>query len=204
MKKIVQKFIPATLVLLATHFILPGMVPAQEDEKAPDQIEKVIEQRPPGWDQGVKQGWGESDVPPGLRRKAEELRRLRKENPEEYRRLVHKRKEHLRKRLQRLRREDPEKFENIMSKRRERISNRLERMRDENPERFKEIISKRRELLHQRLERIKKDDPQRYERIMKRRELRRDADFKGLREKPNRHMKPSGRSHGQKKHGGRK
>lgn len=204
MKKIVQKFIPAALVLLAAHFVMPGTVLAQEDDTVPDPIEKVIEQRPPGWDQGVKEGWGEWDVPPGLRGKAEELRRLRKENPEKYQQLVKKRKQNLGKRLRKLRREDPEKFKEIIGKRRERIKDRLERLRREDPEQFKEIISKRRGLLRERLERIKKEDPQRYERIMKRKETRRATSFKGPRERPNRHMKPSGSVHRRNNHGGRR
>ncbi len=202
MNKIVKKFIMVTLIAPAAHFVLSGTVPAQEGDTVPDPIEKVIEQRPPGWDQGVKQGWGEWDVPPGLRGKAEELRRLRKENPEKYQQLVKKRKQNLGKRLRKLRREDPEKFKEVINKRRERTRNRLERLRREDPERFKEIISNRKERLRERLERIKKEDPQRYERIMKRREARRAENFKGPRERPNRHMKPSGGVHRRNNHGG--
>ena len=203
MKELVKKVVIVTLMALAVHFAPAGTVLAQEGGEAPDPIEKVIEQRPPGWDQGIKEGWDERDMPPGLRRKAGELRRLRKENPEEYQQLVKKRKQNLRKRLHKLRREDPEKFKEVVNNRRERVRNRLERLRREDPERFKETISQRKKLLRERLERIKKEDPERYERIMKRREEC-EAFKGGTKARPNRSMRPSGSGYRQKNHGGRR
>lgn len=170
MKKIGKKFIIAIVMVMAAYFVHPGTVPAQDSNEVPDSIEQSSKQTPPGWDRGLKKGWDDMDVPPGLREKVEQLRRLREENPEKYQEVVKKRREVLRERLRKLRREDPERFKEIVNKRRERIKNRLERLRREDPERFKEMVEKRKTMLNQRLERIKRENPERFERIMKRRE----------------------------------
>ena len=116
--------------------------------------ERYREDPPRGWEKGKKEGWQGGDLPPGLGKKHEELERLRKEDPEKFRKILAAHKQEMEKRLEALKKTDPEKYERIM---REKKEHRFEDVRDrrEDVRDRREDIRDRREDIRDRREDIK-------------------------------------------------
>ena len=81
--------------------------------------EKYKEGPPAVWEKGKKEGWQGRDLPPGLGKKHEELEKLRKEDPEKFRKILAAHKQEMEKRLEALKKTDPERYERIMQERKE-------------------------------------------------------------------------------------
>jgi len=129
--------------------------------------EKYKEGPPAGWEKGKKEGWQGRDLPPGLGKKHEELEKLRKEDPEKFRKILAAHKQEMEKRLEELKRVDPEKYEKIIKEKKKHEE--LEKLRKEDPEKFRKILAAHKQEMEKRLEALKKTDPERYERIMQER-----------------------------------
>ena len=100
---------------------------------------------------------------PDRQAKIEALKKLKAENPEEFKRVVKERKEKLKAKLEELKAKDPEKYKEVTQRMRERRREHLEKLREENPEKFREIMQKKAE----RLKELKEKDPARYAEFMK-------------------------------------
>ena len=155
------------LVLFEPAEAAKGGRSSERGKKADTQKDKGVSDdfTPPGWEKGGKKGWGEGDIPPGLRRK--QLEEVRRKNPEKFDQIM-------RKRLRQLKKDNPKRHKQIMKRRRQARERRkyLQRLRKEDPEKFRQVT-------RERLRRLKKENPKKYKQIMKRRRARKRERPKG-------------------------
>ena len=103
----------------------------------------------------------------------ERLQRLKKENPEEFRRVVQERREKLQERLAYLKEHDPEAYKRTMAELAKRRMNRLMELKKNNPEEYKRVMAQQKERMEQRREELRKKDPKAYQELMERQMVRR-------------------------------
>lgn len=89
-------------------------------------------------------------------------KQLKEENPEEFRRLIQERKQHLKERLQDLKEKDPEKFEEVKKRMFEHRKEYLQNLRRENPDKYQEVVRRR----WQKLDEFKTQNPERFKEFM--------------------------------------
>lgn len=115
----------------------------------------------------VKQGERQGPVK-GLSKKwsKEELLKLKKDNPAEFRKIVQEHQEQIKQRLKSLKQNNPQRYSKLMQLiRRARIAN-LQKLRKEDPEKFKQTVGDYRAKVMERLQNLKTEDPRKYEHIM--------------------------------------
>lgn len=192
MRKITVKLIELIVIAEVIGFSLPYHAFAQAKEAVglgqevrPPMAGEA--ERPPGWDEGEKVGWGDEEVPPGLLRleqERKELERLRQEDPEEFKSRIKYRKKRLRERLKRLKERYPERYEELIRYRRRQQRERyLKRLKEENPEEYDKVIRRYR----QKIRRHREKHPEYHDRLKRLHQLRKDKDYDGLREFLRRH-----------------
>ena len=120
---------------------------------------------------GVSRGWAEDAakvpakpaVPPqNVQDRIAKWKQLKEQNPEEFKRLIQERKEHLKSRLRELKEKDPKKYEEVKKRMYEHRVQYLRRLRQENPEKYREIVQRR----WQKLEELKTKNPERFKEFM--------------------------------------
>ncbi len=120
-----------------------------------------------------------SDSGEGFRDRLAYWKKLKQENPDEFKRLAEGRKTEMKQRLQEWKAKNPEKFEEFKRRRQQHRLGKLGRLEKENPQKFQEFLQK-----HPRLtERWKDRQQTRRENIRDRREDYRDRreDFRDAR-----------------------
>lgn len=98
-----------------------------------------------------------------MQEKIAKWKKLKEENPEEFRRLIQARKQHLKQRLQELKEKDPQKFEQVRQKMFERRKERLRHLKREDPEKYRQVMQHR----WQKLDEFKEKNPERFQQFMK-------------------------------------
>lgn len=109
---------------------------------------------------GAGAGWAEDASKASAR--IAKWKQLKQENPEEFRRLVQERKEHLKARLRELKEKDPQKYEEMRKRMYHHRVQYLRKLRKENPEKYQEIVERR----WGKLEEMKTGDPERFKEFM--------------------------------------
>ena len=89
-------------------------------------------------------------------------KQLKEQNPEEFKRLIQERKEHLKTRLKELKEKDPQKYEEVRKRMYQHRVKYLRRLRNENPEKYREIVERR----WQKLGELKTKNPERFKEFM--------------------------------------
>ena len=89
-------------------------------------------------------------------------KQLKEQNPEEFKRLIQERKEHLKTRLKELKEKDPQKYEEIKKRMYEHRVQYLRKLRQENPEKYQQIVERRWEKLGE----LKTKNPERFKEFM--------------------------------------
>jgi len=152
------------LVLAAGLIAAPRLVVAHEGHEGGRDPVAVVEETPAAETAGP------------VVEEAQRLRRLKQEDPEQFRRVVQGKKAKLRERLAHLKETDPEAYRRAMARLRERREHRLAWLREHRPEAYRRLMAQRRQRLEGRLEELRTRDPQRYEELVaKRREWRHEA-----------------------------
>ena len=111
------------------------------------------------------------------------LQQLRRDNPEEFRRIIKEKKEQLRRRMARLKETDAEAYQAMVSRLRQRREQQLERLKARDPEQYRQQVERRREHLEQRLSQLRQSDPQRYEQLVQQRRQWRRQSLERLKER---------------------
>ena len=119
---------------------------------------------------GVRAGWAEDVVkapaktapPQSVQDRIAKWKQLKEQNPEEFRRLVQERKEHLKTRLKELKEKDPQKYEELRKRMYQHRVQYLRKLRRENPEKYREIVERR----WQKLDEMKTKNPERFKEFM--------------------------------------
>lgn len=104
-----------------------------------------------------------SEASPEAKNKIAELQKLKKEDPEKFKKIVSERKRKLRKKMKELKEKDPEKYEEVKKNMAARRRQKLQRMRKEDPEKFRQAMKEKEE----KLEEMKEKNPERYKKFMK-------------------------------------
>jgi len=94
----------------------------------------------------------------------EELRRLQRENPGEFYKVIGERKRHIREEMLELKERDPQKFEEVKRQLANKRFHHLRRLRVEDPERYREIMKNK----VWKLEELRRNDPERFRQCMAR------------------------------------
>ena len=98
-----------------------------------------------------------------VRQKVVELKKLEKENPQEYKRIIEQRKEEMRQKLELLKQQDPAKYEEIRRRMVEAQKERLKSIRENDPDRFRQIVNDQ----LTKLKDLQARDPKRYAEVLK-------------------------------------
>ena len=113
--------------------------------------------------EGTTSEWDATFKNLGHQEKVAYLKKLKAENPEEFRELMDERKAKIKEKMAELKEKDPEKFEQFKRKLVHKRRERLERLRTEDPERFQEVMQNK----IAKLKELKEQNPERYNEILK-------------------------------------
>ena len=119
---------------------------------------------------GTPSGWAEENsaapakpvTPKNVQERIAKWKQLKEQNPEEFKRLIQERKEHLKARLKELKEKDPQKYEEVKKRMYEHRVQYLRKLRQENPEKYREIVQQR----WQKLQELQTKDPERFKEFM--------------------------------------
>ncbi len=97
-----------------------------------------------------------------MEEKIAKWKKLKAENPEEFRRLIEERKQHLKEKLQELKEKDPQKFEEVKQRMFQQRAEHMRRLQKEDPQKYHEIVQQR----WQKVEEFKTKNPERFKEFM--------------------------------------
>ncbi|MBI3324917.1 MAG: hypothetical protein HYZ92_06515 [Candidatus Omnitrophica bacterium] len=123
-----------------------------------------------------------SDGPGWLTDEVRRLKRLQREDPEEFRRVVQEKKAQLRRRIGQLQQTDPAAYEAVMARLRQRRARRLARLEAQDPDEFRQHLQRQRERMERRVGELQQSDPERYARLLEQRRQWRKQSLEELRQ----------------------
>ena len=104
-----------------------------------------------GWEQGQHHGWGKQGQGHGNKQK---LMELKEQDPQQFQRVMNRRRQHIQNRLSDLKKENPERYENLTQNAYNKRHQWMEHLKEEDPDRYQEILDNRKGQLDQRLEQL--------------------------------------------------